>query len=370
MLNGNSIGKALILTCFGESHGKCIGVVIDGCPAGLPLTEKDVQVELDKRRPGLTAVSTARREEDQAEILSGVYQGYTTGAPICMIIRNRDVRSEIYEQIKYKPRPGHADYTSFIKYGGYNDYRGGGRFSGRVTAAYVMAGAVAKKLLRTLNVEILAHAVQIGKVKVQRDLSYDEIRKNTYRNPVRCADPEIASLMESEILEASRQGDSVGGIVEGVALNVPVGIGEPIFDSLDADIAKMMFNIPAVKGVEFGVGFRAASLRGSENNDQYAIRRGKIVTLSNNSGGVLGGISTGMPLIIRVAFKPTPSISKKQRTVDLIYMEETEIEMTGRHDPCIVPRAVPVVESCLAFILADHAIRSQKIPRVLSEKEE
>jgi len=364
-LNGNSIGRALILTCFGESHGTCIGAVIDGCPAGLPLTEKDIQVEVDKRRPGLTAVSTTRMEEDQVEILSGVYQGYTTGAPICMVIRNRDVRSESYEQIKYKPRPGHADYTSFIKYGGYNDYRGGGRFSGRVTAAYVMAGAVAKKLLQTINVEILAHTVQIGKVKIQRDLSYDEIRENTYRNPVRCADPKIASLMEREILEASEEGDSVGGIVEGIALNVPAGLGEPIFDSLDADIAKMMFNIPAVKGVEFGVGFKAASLRGSENNDQYAIRGGKIVTLSNNSGGVLGGISTGMPLITRVAFKPTPSISKKQKTVDLIRMEETEIEMTGRHDPCVVPRAVPVVESCLAFILADHAIRSQKIPRVL-----
>jgi len=364
-LNGNSIGRALVLTCFGESHGTCIGAVIDGCPAGLPLTEKDIQVEVDKRRPGLTAVSTTRMEEDQVEILSGVYQGYTTGAPICMVIRNRDVRSESYEQIKYKPRPGHADYTSFIKYGGYNDYRGGGRFSGRVTAAYVMAGAVAKKLLQTINVEILAHTVQIGKVKIQRDLSYDEIRENTYRNPVRCADPKIASLMEREILEASEEGDSVGGIVEGIALNVPAGLGEPIFDSLDADIAKMMFNIPAVKGVEFGVGFKAASLRGSENNDQYAIREGKIVTLSNNSGGVLGGISTGMPLITRVAFKPTPSISKKQKTVDLIRMEETEIEMTGRHDPCVVPRAVPVVESCLAFILADHAIRSQKIPRVL-----
>ncbi|HIE18180.1 TPA: chorismate synthase, partial [Candidatus Bathyarchaeota archaeon] len=212
--------------------------------------------------------------------------------------------------------------------------------------------------------------VQIGKVKVHRDLSYDEIRKNTYRNPVRCADPETASLMEREILEASMEGDSVGGMVEGVALNVPAGLGEPIFDSLDADIAKMIFNIPAVKGVEFGAGFGAASLRGSENNDQYAIRDGKIVTLSNNSGGVLGGISTGMPLIIRVAFKPTPSISKRQRTVDLIRMEETEIEISGRHDPCVVPRAVPVVESCLAFILADHAIRSQKIPRVLSEKEE
>jgi len=266
LLNGNSIGRALVLTCFGESHGACIGAVIDGCPAGLPLTEKDVQVELDKRRPGLTAVSTARREKDQVEILSGVYQGYTTGAPICMIIRNRDVRSESYEQIKYKPRPGHADYTSFIKYGGYTDYRGGGRFSGRVTAAYVMAGAVAKKLLRTLNVEILAHTVQIGKVKVHRDLSYDEIRKNTYKNPVRCADPEIASLMKREILEASRQSDSVGGVVEGVALNVPAGLGEPIFDSLDADIAKMMFNIPAVKGVEFGAGFRAASLRRENRN--------------------------------------------------------------------------------------------------------
>jgi len=365
-LNGNSIGRALILTCFGESHGTCIGAVIDGCPAGLPLTEKDVQVEIDRRRPGQTAISTTRREEDRVEILSGIYQGYTTGAPICMIIRNRDVRSESYEQIKYKPRPGHADYTSYIKYGGYNDYRGGGRFSGRVTAAYVMAGAVAKKLLlQTLNVEILAHVVQIGKVKVHRVLSCEEIRKNTYRNPVRCADPKLAPLMEKEILEASREGDSVGGVVEGIALNVPAGLGEPIFDSLDADIAKMMFNIPAVKGVEFGAGFRAASLRGTENNDQYAIRNGKIITMSNNSGGVLGGISMGMPLIVRVAFKPTPSISKKQKTVDLIRMAETEIEITGRHDPCIVPRAVPVVESCLAFILADHAIRSQKIPRVL-----
>jgi len=364
-LNGNSIGKALVLTCFGESHGTCIGAVIDGCPAGLPLTEKDIQVEVDKRKPGLTPVSTARMEEDQVEILSGVYQGYTTGAPICMIIRNKDVRSESYEQIKHKPRPGHADYTSYIKYGGYGDYRGGGRFSGRLTAAYVMAGAVAKKLLRTLDIEVLAHTVQIGKVKVTRSLSHDEIRRNTYRNPVRCADLETAHLMEKEILEASKEGDSVGGVIEGIALNVPAGLGEPIFDSLDADIAKMVFNIPAVKGVEFGAGFRAASMRGSENNDQYAIREGKIVTLSNNSGGVLGGISTGMPLIVRVAFKPTPSISKKQRTVDIIRMEETEIEITGRHDPCIVPRAVPVVESCLAFILADHAIRSQKLPRVL-----
>jgi len=364
-LNGNSIGKALTLTCFGESHGACIGAVIDGCPAGLPLTEKDIQEELDKRRPGSTEISTSRGEEDKVEFLSGVYRGYTTGAPICMIVRNRDVRSESYEEIRFKPRPGHADFTSHIKYDGYNDYRGGGRFSGRITAAYVMAGAIAKKLLRTLNVEILAHTIQIGKVKVRNDPSYDDIRKNTYRNPVRCADLETASSMMKEMLEASRHGDSVGGIVEGIALNVPIGLGEPIFDSLDADIAKMMFNIPAVKGVEFGAGFRSASMKGSQNNDEYVIRNGKIVTLSNNSGGVLGGISTGMPLIVRVAFKPTPSISKRQRTVDLKRMEETEIEIAGRHDPCIVPRAVSVVEACLAFVLADHAIRSQKIPRVL-----
>ena len=366
-MNGNSIGKALVLTCFGESHGACVGAVIDGCPAGLPLTERDIQAEVDKRRPGFTLWSTKRKEEDKVEILSGVYRGYTTGAPICMIVRNVDVKSEKYEEIRYKPRPGHADYTAYVKYGGYNDYRGGGRFSGRITVAYVMAGAIAKKLLRTINVEVLAHTVQIGKVKIRRAPSYEEIRKNTYQSPVRCADPEIARLMEKEILEASREGDSVGGIVEGVALNLPVGLGEPIFDSLDADIARMMFNIPAVKGVEFGAGFQAASMRGSENNDQYVIREGRIITLTNNSGGVLGGISNGMPLIVRVAFKPTPSISKRQRTVDLKTMKEVEVEVAGRHDPCVVPRAVPVVEACLAFVLADHALRSQRIPRVLKK---
>ena len=367
-MNGNSIGKALTLTCFGESHGACIGTVIDGCPAGLPLTEMDIQAELDKRKPGSKVIGTTRKEEDKVEILSGVFRGYTTGAPICMIIRNVDVQSEFYEQIRYKPRPGHADYTAFIKYGGYNDYRGGGRFSGRITAAYVMAGAIAKKILKTVNVEVLAHTVQIGNVRVNRDLSYDDIRMNTYGNPVRCADPEVASLMERVILEASERGDSVGGVVEGIALNVPAGLGEPIFDSLDADIAKMMFNIPAVKGVEFGAGFKAASMTGSESNDEYAIQDGNIVTLSNNSGGILGGISNGMPIVVRVAFKPTPSISKRQKTVDLARMKNAEIEVYGRHDPCIVPRAVPVVEACLAFVLADHAIRSQKVPRVLRRK--
>jgi chorismate synthase len=368
LLNGNSIGKALVLTCFGESHGTCVGAVVDGCPAGLQLTEKDIQAEVDKRRPGFTALSTPRREEDHVELLSGVCKGCTTGAPICMIIRNRDVESKAYEEIVDKPRPGHADYAAYMKYGEYNDFRGGGRFSGRVTAAYVMAGAVAKKLLSKLGVEILAHTVQIGGVKVSREVAYDEVYRNVYQNPVRCAVSETAVLMEKEILEAAKEGDSVGGIVEGVALNVPPSLGEPIFDSLDSEIAKMMFNIPAVKGVEFGAGFSAASLKGSKNNDQYAIRNGRVVTLSNNAGGILGGISMGMPIVLRVAFKPTPSISKKQKTIDLSKMEERGIKLSGRYDPSVVPRAVPVVESCLALVLSDHAIRSGKILRTLKDK--
>ncbi|MEM3716373.1 MAG: chorismate synthase [Candidatus Bathyarchaeia archaeon] len=364
-MNGNSIGKSLVLTCFGESHGACIGVILDGCPAGLPLSESDVQVELDKRRPGFSDISTSRKEEDKVEIMSGVYRGYTTGAPICMIVRNRDVDSSPYESIMFKPRPGHADYTARVKYGGYNDPRGGGRFSGRITAAYVMAGAVAKKLLSLIGVEVLAHTVQVGRVRVESEVSYDDVRRNVYANPVRCAVPELAERMIEEVLSAAREGDSVGGVVEGIALNVPVGLGEPVFDSLDADIAKMLFNIPAVKGVEFGAGFKMASMRGSEANDQFAVRNGRVITLTNNAGGVVGGISNGMPIKVRVAFKPTPSISRRQRTVNLETMSEEEIQIAGRHDPCIVPRAVPVVEACLAFVIADHALRAGKIPRVI-----
>ena len=367
-MSSNSIGKVFVFTCIGESHGFIVGAIIDGCPAGLPLTEADVQSELDKRRPGLSGVSTPRMEEDRVEILSGVYRGYTTGAPICMIVRNRDVDSKPYEAIRFRPRPGHADYPAAVKYGGFNDYRGGGRFSGRMTAAYVMAGAVAKKLLNLLEIEVLAHTVQIGKVKLSRRVSYEDIRVNVYRNAVRCADPEVAALMEDAVLKAAEEGDSLGGVVEGIALNVPVGVGEPIFDSLDSDLAKMLFNIPAVKGVEFGAGFKAASMRGSENNDQYVVKDGKVFTLTNNAGGILGGLSTGMPIVVRVAFKPTPSISKKQRTVDLKEMREVELELKGRHDPCIVPRAVPVVEACMAIVLADHVLRASLIPETLSKK--
>ncbi|MEM2994889.1 MAG: chorismate synthase [Candidatus Bathyarchaeia archaeon] len=362
---GNSFGKAFAITCFGESHGKCVGVVIDGCPAGLPLSESDIQTELDKRKPGTTSISTPRTEEDKAEILSGVFNGYTTGAPICIIVWNKDIASEPYEMVKKKPRPGHADYTAYLRYGGYNDYRGGGRFSGRITIAYVMAGAVAKKLLKTLGTEILAHTVQIGKVKLSKKVSYEEIRRNVYENAVRCADQKTAALMEREILKVKEEGDSLGGIVECIALNYPAGIGDPIFESLDADISKIMFNVPGVKGVEIGAGFEAASMKGSENNDQFKIENGKVVTETNNCGGILGGISTGTPIIAKIAFKPTSSILKRQKTVDLERMEAAELKLSGRYDPCVVPRAVPVVESCMAVVLADYAIRLGRIPLVL-----
>ncbi|MEM3702860.1 MAG: chorismate synthase [Candidatus Bathyarchaeia archaeon] len=362
---GNSFGKAFVITCFGESHGKCVGVVIDGCPAGLPLSEHDIQIELNKRRPGAAMISTQRVEEDKAEILSGIFEGHTTGAPICIIVWNKDIDSEPYDEIRAKPRPGHADYTAYLRYGGFNDFRGGGRFSGRVTAAHVMAGAVAKKLLKTVGVEVLAHTIQIGSIKISRKVSYDEIRRNVYGNDVRCADPHTATLMLKEILKAKNEGDSLGGIVECMALNYPAGLGDPIFDSVDADIAKMMFNIPGVKAVEIGVGFNTASMKGSENNDYFKIENGKVVTETNNCGGILGGISNGMPIITRIAFKPTPSILKAQKTINLKEMKETNLKLLGRYDPCIVPRAVPVAESCMAIVLVDYAIRMGKIPTVL-----
>ncbi len=357
----------MILTIFGESHGVCIGCVLDGCPAGLDLTEVDIQKELDKRKPSDSYISTSRREPDCVEILSGLYGGRTTGAPICMITRNRDVDSRLYEAFNRTPRPGHADYPSYIKYHGYSDERGGGRFSGRITVAFVMAGAVAKKLLSTINIQVLAHTIKIGKVEIHEKIPYDAIREKTYLSVVRCADSSASSAMEKEVLDAKNEGDSIGGVVEGIALNVPVGFGNPVFGSLDSEIAEMLFSIPGVKGVEFGAGFRSTSLKGSENNDQYGVKNGRIILLSNNSGGVLGGLSSGMPLIVRVAFKPTPSISKRQKTVDLRTMKQVETKFGGRHDPCIVPRAVPVVESCLSLVLADHAIMSGKIP-ILTEK--
>jgi chorismate synthase len=275
-----------------------------------------------------------------------------------MLVWNRDVDSKPYEELKIKPRPGHADYPVLIKYREFNDYRGGGRFSGRMTVALVMAGAVAIKLLDRLGIEVLAHAVEIGGVSVEDKPSVEMIRDLVYLNNMRCADLKSAKLMEKAVIKVKEEGDSVGGIVECIALNVPVGIGEPIFNSLDIDIAKIMFAIPAVKGVEFGAGFNSSRLKGSDNNDQYAIRNGKVITLTNNSGGILGGLSNGMPIVIRVAIKPTPSIGKMQKTVDLNRMVEVPIKIKGRHDACIVPRAVPIVRSAAAIVFADHALRA------------
>ena len=364
-MGANSIGKEFVFTCFGESHGKCVGAVIDGCPAGLPLTKEDIQNELDKRLPNKKEIVSARRETDIVELLSGTYEGFTTGAPICALVWNKEILSGDYAEIQDKPRPGHADYPARVKYMGFADYRGGGRFSGRMTVAFVIAGAVAKKLLEFFNIKLLAYTTEIENIKLQATMSLEDIRKNTYKSAVRCPDLNISKEMEKIILEAKKEDDSVGGIIECIVFNLPVGVGEPIFDSLDANIGKMLFNIPAIKGVEFGLGFEVSKLRGSENNDSYTTEEGEIETLTNNAGGVLGGLSSGMPLIIRVAVKPTPSISKKQQTVDLSTMQETTISIKGRHDPCIVPKAVPVVETAVATVLADHLIRAGFIPKVL-----
>jgi len=360
----NSLGKLFTITSFGESHGRCVGVIADGCPAGLAITEEDIQRELDKRKPGVGMAATKRAEEDKVDILSGIFNGITTGAPICLLIWNKDIDSSEYEKARFLARPGHADYTAFVKYGGFNDFRGGGRFSGRITAAFVMAGAIAKKLLNVIGIEVLAHTIELGGVKAEPK-GFDEIKENIEKSPFKCADLKAAEEMTKAIEKVKQEGDSIGGIIEGVALNIPVGLGEPAFDTLEGDLAKALFAIPAVKGVEFGSGFSAARKRGSENNDLFTIRNGKIVTVTNNAGGVLGGISNGMPIIVRVAIKPTSSIAKSQQTVNIKDMESASLQVTGRHDVCIVPRAVVVVESMMAVTLCDFAMRAELIPRVI-----
>jgi chorismate synthase len=368
-MTGNILGERLTLISFGESHGRCIGMVLDGCPSGLPLSESDLQIELDKRKPGQSIITTQRKEEDKVEILSGIFNGYTTSAPICAIIWNQDSDSKPYEVIKNNPRPGHADYPSFIKYGGFADYRGSGRFSGRLTATMVMGGAIAQKLLRySLGIETIAYTTQIGQIS-SNPLSYEEAKLNRYTNDVRCPDLEIAEKMKSIIIEARKNGDSLGGIVECISVGLPVGLGEPIFSSMESDLSKALFSIPSVKAIEFGSGFSGTKLKGSENNDEYTISEdNKIITKTNNSGGILGGLTNGMPLVMRIGFKPASSIAKKQKTVDLVSNSECEIVVPGRHDPCVVPRAIPVVESLVSFILADHAIRWRLIPPVLSDR--
>ncbi len=367
MLAGNSIGKEFTVTTFGESHGKVVGVVVDGCPAGLSLAETDFQEELNRRIPAEPKIVSARVEKDTTKILSGVFNGYTTGAPIALMVENKETKSSDYDAIKDLPRPAHSDYPAKIRYGGFNDYRGGGRFSGRVTVALIMAGVVAKKLLGRYNIDVLAYTKSIGPVKSTKAFTAAEIRKNRYAAATRCPDLACAEKMEEAIINAKAEGDSLGGVVECIALNMPAGVGEPLFDTLDGDLAKALFGVPAVKGVEFGVGFKAAELRGSENNDAFLVKGGKVVTASENAGGILGGLSSGMPIVIRVAIKPTPSIAKKQQTVNLSSMKNAPLSVKGRHDPCVVPKAVPAIEAAVAVTLVDHLIRSGEIPKTFKE---
>jgi len=366
-LAGNSIGKEFVVTTFGESHGKVVGVVVDGCPAGLPLIEADFQEELDRRVPAEPRIVSGRVEKDIAKILSGIFNGFTTGAPIALIVENKETQSGDYEAIKDLPRPGHSDYPAHIKYGDFNDYRGGGRFSGRVTVALIMAGTIAKKLLGRYDIDVLAYTQSIGTVKTDKKFSAAEIRKNKNAAATRCPDLACAEKMEEAIINARKEGESLGGVIECIALNMPAGIGEPLFDALDADLAKALFGVPAVKGVEFGAGFKAAQLTGSQNNDAFLLKNGKVLTSTENAGGILGGLSSGMPIMIRVAIKPTPSIAKEQKTVNLSSMESVAISVKGRHDPCVVPKAVPAIEATVAITLVDHLIRSGFMPKVLKE---
>ena len=368
-MTGSILGERFVVVSFGESHGPAIGAVVDGCPAGLPLAREDIQREVDLRKPADPTASTARAEGDEVKLLSGVYRGYTTGAPIAMLVENRDVDSSWYLANAMKPRPGHADYPAWVKYRGFNDPRGGGRFSGRITVGFVMAGAVAKKLLSyTLGAEILAYTAQVGRVKAEPPaVGLRELRRIVYSNSMRAPDSRAAREMRRLVAEARAGGDSIGSVVECVVEGLPPGLGEPVFSSLESDLSKALFSIPGVKGVEFGAGFKLAEMHGSESNDQYTIRGGRVVTVTNNCGGVLGGLSTGGLVVFRAVLKPPSSIAKPQMTVDLKSMSTAEIKVAGRHDACLAPRAAPVVEAVTAIVLADHAIRAGLIPPVLGE---
>lgn len=363
---GASMGHRLTLTTYGESHGKCVGALLSGCPAGLSLDESDIQPMLDRRRPGQSVLTTQRKETDAVRIMSGTYRGRTTGAPISMAIQNKDHRPSDYDNLTSMPRPGHSDYPAGRKYGGHNDPRGGGMFSGRLTATQVMGGAVARKLLsEALGVQTHAYTISIGGHAATVDPG-SITEPSIYDNDTRCPDPGAADRMRQAILEARRAGDTLGGTIESVTSNVPVGLGEPIYNSLESDIAAAIFSIPSVKGVEFGSGFAGSRLRGSTNNDPYRIIDGRIRTTTNNAGGILGGISTGMPISLRAAFKPASSIAIPQETVDLRTMADATLQVRGRHDPCVVPRAPPVVDSMVSLVLADHAILSGLIGPVIA----
>ncbi len=348
---GNSFGSVFRFTTWGESHGPAIGCVVDGTPPLIPLSEPDIQVWLDKRKPGQSRFTTQRREPDQVKILSGVFEGVTTGTPISLMIENEDARSKDYGEIKDKFRPGHADYTYWKKYG-IRDYRGGGRSSARETASRVAAGAIARKILGD-GITIRGALVQVGTHRIDRSRwNWDECANN----PFWCPDPVSAQSWHGVLDEVRKAGSSVGAVVEVIASGVPAGLGDPIYDKLDADLAKAMMSINAVKGVEIGAGMGAAELSGEANADEMRMKDGDVSFLSNQAGGILGGISSGQDVVVRFAVKPTSSILSSRRTVDL-HGQETEISTKGRHDPCVGIRAVPVGEAMMAVVLADHLMR-------------
>jgi len=358
-MSGNTFGTIFRITTWGESHGSAVGVVVDGCPAGLALVAEDVQKELDRRRPGQSIASTQRKEKDKVEILSGIFEDKTTGTPISMIVWNKDADSSAYEALRNRPRPGHADYAYQMKYG-LRDHRGGGRASARETVGRVAAGAIAKKLLKEAGIEVVAYVTELGGIKADiASSNLGELRAEAESNPVRCPDPTAAERMLERLDAVRHEGDSLGGIVAIVAKGVPVGLGEPVFDKLDADLAKALMSVGAVKAVEIGAGLESARMRGSEMNDPLVIQEKIIDFSSNNAGGILGGVSTGATIVCKIAVKPTPSIAKRQSTVDLVLREQTEIEIKGRHDPAIPPRIVPVAEAMVALVLADHLLRQR-----------
>lgn len=353
----NSFGNIFKIVTWGESHGKAIGVVIDGCPAGVEINEDDIQAALAWRAPGKTPYTSPRGEQDHAQILSGVFEGKTTGAPISILIPNRDADSSKYEPIKTLLRPGHANYTYLEKYGIF-DYRGGGRSSARETACRVAAGAIAKKCLDRLGISVTAYIKQIGTIEATvPELGHQELHEATYQSAVFCPDSHATNQMKSLIEEAKHAGDSLGGIVEFIAQGVPAGLGDPVYEKLEANLAHAMMSLPATKGFEIGSGFRSVAMQGSEHNDPFVQEAGQVKTSTNYAGGTLGGISSGMPVIGRVAFKPTSSIMKTQKTVNTEGRESSfELPAGSRHDPCVAIRAVPIVEAMAALVLIDAVL--------------
>ena len=358
---GNTFGKIFQISTWGESHGPAVGVTIDGCPAGVPIDEEAIQVELDRRRPGQSDITTPRSEDDRLEVLSGVFEGISTGAPILLMVRNKDARPQAYDHLKDVYRPSHADYTYQAKYG-HRDHRGGGRSSARETIGRVAAGAIARRILAdSAGVELVAYVRRIHDIEAAIDAA-SVTRAAVESNAVRCPDSAAAEKMIERIKQLRKEGDSAGGLVELVARGLPVGLGEPVFDRLEADLAKAMLSLPATKGFEVGSGFDGTRLTGSVHNDAFYKDGDEIRTRSNNSGGVQGGISNGEDLVCRIAFKPTATINKEQETVSTSG-EETVLKARGRHDPCVLPRAVPIVEAMAALVLLDHWFldRSRKL---------